>query len=123
MSRQRLIFVGTTVQDADLIDLVEQTFGLQFTHEEGSDPFIRVRTAAVYLGEHEFDDDDIAWPGGSETPLRSKTRAMIEIRDTSGDHCPQQDIADKIFASLRSEGCWQAVYIDDMQEVLDSIDP
>ena len=41
---------------------------------------------------------------------------MIEIRDTSGDHQRQQEIASKIFTALESAGWWRAVYIDDMQK-------
>jgi len=48
---------------------------------------------------------------------------MIEIRDTSGDQQRQQEIASKIFAALESAGRWRAVYIDDMQKVLDTYDP
>ena len=48
---------------------------------------------------------------------------MIEIRDTSGDQQRQQEIASKIFTALESAGRWRAVYIDDMQKVLDSYDP
>src|SRR5712664_3530004 len=48
----------------------------------GCDLYIRVRTVAVYIGGHDFDDDDIAWPEGSDIPLRSVYPAMIEIRDT-----------------------------------------
>ena len=48
---------------------------------------------------------------------------MIEIRDTSGDHRRQQEVAGKIFTALESAGCWRVVYIDDMQKVLDSYNP
>ena len=123
MSRQTFIFVGTTAQDADLIRLVEHALGRQFRHEEGSDPYIRAGTVAVYVGGHEFDDDDIAWPEGSVIPLHSKFPAMIEARDTTGNQLRQQEIADKIFAALRSGGRWPAVYIDDMQKILDHYDP
>jgi hypothetical protein len=78
---------------------------------------------AVYVGGYEFDDDDIAGPEGSDIPLRSVYPAMIEIRDTRGDHQRQQEIAGKIFTALASAGRWRAVYIDDMQKVLDSYDP
>ncbi len=70
-----------------------------------------------------FDDDDIAWPEGSDIALRSEYPAMIEIRDTSGDQQRQQEIASKIFTALESAGRWRAVYIDDMQKVLDSYNP
>jgi hypothetical protein len=123
MSRQTYIFAGTTAQDADLIRLVEHALGRQFTREEGSDPYIQVGTVAVYVGGHEFDDDDIAWPAGPAIPLHSKFPAMIEVRDTNGHQRRQQEIADTIFAALRSGGHWPAVYIDDMQKVLDLYDP
>jgi hypothetical protein len=123
MSRQTFIFVGTTAQDADLVRLVEQALGRPFTREKGSDPYIRAGAVAVYLGGHEFDDDDITWPGGPVIPLHSKFPAMIEARDTSGSQIRQQEIADQIFAALRSGGHWPAVYIDDMQKVLDRFDP
>ena len=123
MSRQTFIFVSAHAHDEDLMHLVEQTLGGRFIHEEGSDPYIRVGTVAVYVGGHEFDDDDITSPEGSDIALRSEYPAMIEIRDTSGDQQRQQEIASKIFAALESAGRWRAVYIDDMQKVLDTYDP
>jgi hypothetical protein len=123
MSRQTLIFVSAPAQDADLMHLIEQALGGQFIRAEGSDPYIRVGTVAVYVGGHEFDDDDIAWPRGSDIPLQSEYPALIEIRDTSGDFQRQQEIASKIFAALRSAGRHRAVYIDDMQKILDSYSP
>ena len=45
---------------------------------------------------------------------------MIEFRDTGGDQQCQQAIAAQVFAALKSAGRWPAVYIDDMQKVLDS---
>jgi hypothetical protein len=123
MSRQTFIFVSARAQDEDLMHLVEQVIGGRFIHEEGSDPYIRVGTVAVYVGGHEFDDDDIAWAEGSDIALRSEYPAMIEIRDTSGDQQRQQEIASKIFTALESAGRWRAVYIDDMQKVLDGYNP
>jgi len=103
--------------------LMEQTLGGTFTFEEGTDPYIRTGTVAVYVGEHDFDDDDIAWPGGSDVPLRSMYPTMIEFRDTGGDQQRQQAIAAQVFADLKSADRWPAVYIDDMQKVLDSYQP
>jgi hypothetical protein len=123
MSRQTFIFVSDPAQDPDLMHLIEQALGGNFRYEEGSDPYIRVGTVAIYAGVHEFDDDDIAWPGGSDIPLRSMYPAMVEIRDTDGDQQRQQAIADQVFAALKSAGRWRAVYIDDMQKVLDSYHP
>jgi len=68
-------------------------------------------------------DPDQAWPEGSVISLHSKFPAMIEVRDTTGDQLRQQEVANKIFAALRSDGRWPAVYIDDMQKVLDHFDP
>jgi hypothetical protein len=123
MSRQTFIFVGTTVRNTDLMRLVEQALGGHFRYEEGSDPYLRVGSVAVYLGGHEFDDDDIAWPEGGDIPLRTGFPVMIETRDTSGDHRRQQEVADKVFDALRTDGRWPVVYIDDMQKVLDRYDP
>jgi hypothetical protein len=123
MSRQTFIFVSAPAQDADLMHLIEQVLGRQFIREEGSDPYIRVGTVAVYVGGHEFDDDDIAWPQGSDIALQSEYPAMIEVRDTGDDLQRQQEIASDIFAALRSAGRHRAVYIDDMQKILDSYNP
>ena len=123
MSRQTFIFVSAPSQDADLMHLIEQALGRQIIRTEGSDPYVRVGTVAVYVGGHEFDDDDIAWPQGSDIPLQSEYPAMIEIRDTGGNLQLQQKIAAKVFAALRSTGRYRAVYIDDMQKVLDSYSP
>ena len=71
MSRQTFIFVGTTAQNADLVRLVEHALGRRSTHQEGSDPYIRTESVAIYIGGHEFDDDDITWPEGSAIPLHS----------------------------------------------------
>jgi hypothetical protein len=123
MSRQAFIFVGTTVQDAGLTRLVEQALNAHLHYEEGTDPYLRVGPVAVYLGRHEFDDDDITWPEGSEIPLHGRFPVMIETRDTSGDLRSQQQVATKIFDGLRAEGRWPVVYIDDMQKVLDRLEP
>jgi hypothetical protein len=123
MSRQTFIFVGTPARDDDLIRLIEQALGASFRHEEGSCPYVRVGRAAVYLDAHEFDDDDIAWPGGSDIPLHSDYPAMLEIRDTGGGQQRQQAIGGQLFRALESASRWPAVYIDDMQKVLASFRP
>ena len=122
MSRQTFIFVGAQARDADLMHLMEQTLDGTFTFEEGTDPYTRAGTVAVYVGKHDF-DDDIAWPGGSDVPLRSMYPTMVEFRDTGGDQQRQQAIAAQVFADLKSADRWPAVYIDDMQKVLDSYQP
>jgi hypothetical protein len=123
MSRQTFIFVSAQAHDEDLMHLVEQATGRRFIHAEGTDPYIRAGTVAVYIGGHEFDDDDIAWPEGSDIALRSEYSAMIEVRDTSGDHQLQEEVAGQIFAALESADRWRVVYFDDMQKVLDSYNP
>jgi hypothetical protein len=115
MSRRTLIFVGTQVPDADLMGLVERTLDGRFRYEAGSDPYLRVDHVAVYVGGHGFDDDDdIASPKGPEIPLHSEFPVMIETR---------QAVADDIFAALRAAHRWPAVYVDDMQKVLDQYNP
>ncbi len=123
MSRQTFIFVSAQAQDPDLMHLVEQALGGTFSYEEGSDPYIRVGPVAVYADGHEFDDDDIAWPDGSDVPLRSMYPTMIEIRDTGGDQERQQAVAGQIFDALAAAGRWRTVFIDDMQKVLDGYHP
>src|SRR5882672_6553737 len=104
MSRQTFIFVGTQARDADLMHLMERTLGGTFAFEEGTDPYIRVGTVAVYVGEHDFDDDDIAWPGGSDVPLRRNRpaggrpctsticrRSWTAISRPEMDHFPPND--------------------------------
>jgi len=122
MSRQTFIFVGTAAHDGDLAHLLEQVLGRKFTNEEGSDPYVRVGTTAVYLGSHDFDDDDVDGPTGPDIPLASSYPALIEVRDTAGDQQRQEEIASNLFTRLRAAGRWPAVYIDDMQKVVDSFD-
>jgi hypothetical protein len=123
MSRQTFIFVQAQPHDADLEHLVEQALGQRFTQEEGSDPFIRVGTVAVYVGGHEFDDDDITGPEGTDVPLHRKYPTMIEVRDTAGEYQHQVEVADKVFNALRSQGRWGIVHVDDMQKVVNSYQP
>jgi hypothetical protein len=49
MSRQTFIFVGALARDDDLMRLIEQALGAPFRHDEGSDPYVRVGSTAVYL--------------------------------------------------------------------------
>jgi hypothetical protein len=123
MSRQAFIFVGAPARDYDLMRVIEDALGASFRSEEGSDPYVRAGSTAVYLGAHEFDDDDIAWPDGSGIPLHSSYPAVLEIRDTSGDQQRQQAIGGQLFRALESAGRWPAVRIDDMQKVLNSYPP
>jgi hypothetical protein len=113
MSRQTFIFVGAPAADHDLPRMIEHILGASFRHKEGSDPYVRVGSTAVYLGAHELDDDDIAWPGG--IPLHSDYPAMLEIRDTAGDQQRQQAVGGQLFRALESVRRWPAVCIDDMQ--------
>lgn len=124
MSPQTFIFVGTTVQDADLTRLVERApLNAHFRlRGRAVTPTFWAGTVAVYLGGHEF-DDDIIWPEESDIPLHSSFPVMIETRDTGGDVRGQQQVAAKIFDGLRAEGRWPAVYIDEMQKVLDRFEP
>jgi hypothetical protein len=65
--------------------------------------------------------DDVAMPGCAQAirlgsaPEGSYVRTMASHR--------QLEVADQIFTALKSADRWRAVYIDDMQKVLDSYNP
>jgi hypothetical protein len=123
VSRNTDIFVSADEPLEEVMSVVEQALGRRFIHEEGSAPYIRIDPDSVYLGRHEFGDDDITWPDGSPVPLQSLYQHWIEVRDTEGDQQRQEELAKKIFEALRAHGQWKAVLIDDMQRIVDSYDP
>ena len=77
MSRQTFVFVGAQARDADLMHLTEQTLGGTFVFEEGTDPYIRVGTVAVYVGEHDF--------------RRRRHRLARRFRCPTPQHVPSHD--------------------------------
>jgi hypothetical protein len=59
------------------------------------------------------------WHGPADEWERGRQRQEY----TGGDLQRQQEIASEIFAALRTAGRYRAVYIDDMQKILDSYNP
>jgi hypothetical protein len=101
---------------------IEATLGGSFTTESGSDPYLRLDSVAVYVGGHEF-DDDIDFPDGSPVPLGSQYPCLVDVRDVTKDTHGQEEVAARIFDTLKVDNRWKVVYIDDMQKVLGSYDP
>jgi hypothetical protein len=123
MSRHTYLFVGSP-DDADAVmRVIEAALAGSFVTEPGSDPYLRQDPIAVYVGGHEFDDDDIDFPDGSPVPLASQYPCLIDVRDVTRDNRRQEEVGARIFDALQAENRWKLVYIDDMQKVLRSHDP
>jgi hypothetical protein len=125
VSHSTLIFAGPDQPSSAVRDVITAVLGGTFTvpAEQGEDPYLVHERADVYVGPHDHEDDDIAFPGGPWVPLRSGYPHSVEIRDIDRDIDRQQALAAKIFDALRADGRWQLVLIDDMQTVLDSYQP
>jgi hypothetical protein len=106
-----------------VISIIETALGRAFIRQAGSDPYIRADPVAVYMGGHDFDDGDIYSPAGTPIALKTTYPNLIDIRDTERNLQRQQDAAARIFAAIKADGRIKAVYIDDMQHVLDTYDP
>jgi hypothetical protein len=123
MSRRTYVFAGPA-QSADvLMSVIERALGRPFVREPGGDPYIRADSVSVYVSGHEFEDDDIASPAGTLVPLESEYPLMVDIRDGGRDSGRQEETAARILEAIRDDGRLRAVYIDDMQHVLDTFAP
>ena len=79
MSRQTFIFTGTRADDEDLAHLVEHAISREFVREEGSDPYIRLGPAAIYLlhwpartrRSSKFATPRVTSSGSTKSPARS----------------------------------------------------
>ena len=60
---------------------------------------------------------------GSPTTAENVPAYLADIRDTERDLSRQQQAAAAIFAAIKADGRLKAVYIDDMQHVLDMTEP
>jgi hypothetical protein len=125
VSRSTLIFAGPDEPVAAVRDVIESVLGGDFTFpaEDGEDPYLVHDRADVYVGPHDHEDDEIAFPDGTWVRLRSGYPHRVEVRDIDRDTERQQALASRIFDALRADGRWQLVYIDDMQAVLDVYQP
>jgi hypothetical protein len=122
VSQSTLIFAGPDESASAVRDVVQSLLGGRFTFptDKGEDPYLVHERADVYVGPHDHEDDEIAFPHGAWVPLHSGYPHRIEVRDIDRDIDRQQALARRIFDALRNDGRWRLVYIDDMQSVLDS---
>ena len=123
MSRNTYILAGPPGSAEMVMSIVETALGRSFIRPAGSDPYIRADPLAVYMGGHDFDDGDVYSPAGTPIALKTTYPNLIEIRDTERNLQRQQDTAGRIFAAIKADGRINAVYVDDVQHVLDSCDP
>ena len=123
MARRTYVFAGPSGSASVLMALIETATGRPFILEPGSDPYVRADPVAVYFARHEFDDGDIDAPDGTPIPLRTGYPYVADIRDTERDLHHQQEVAAAIFAAIKADGRLKAVYVDDMQHVLDMTEP
>ncbi len=123
MARRTYVFAGPSGSASVLKTIIETVVGRPFIHESGTDPYIRADPIGVYVAGHDFDDGDIDAPDGTPIPLRTGYPYLVDIRDTERDLHRQQQAAGVIFAAIKADGQLRAVYVDDMQHVLDMTQP
>lgn len=123
LSRHTYIFVAAPEPATDLMSVLEHGLSRRFIHEDGEDPYIRLDRDAIHLGRHDFGDHEISWPDGSDVPLHSEYRVLIDVRDTERNQVRQEAIGWRIFDALVADGRWKAVIIDDMRRIVGCYDP
>jgi hypothetical protein len=123
MARSTYVFAGPSGSASVLMSIIETATGRRFIREPGSDPYVRADPIGVYVAGHDFDDGDIDAPDGTPIALRTGYPYLADIRDTERDVHRQQQAAAAIFAAIKADGRLKAVYIDDMQHVLDMTEP
>ena len=123
MARRTYVFAGPSGSASVLMTIIETATGQPVIREPGSDPYVRADPIAVYVAGHDFDDGDIDAPDGTPIPLRTGYPHLADIRDTERDLRRQQQAAAAIFAAIKADGRLKAVYVDDMQHVLDMTEP
>jgi len=123
VSRRTYIFTGPPGSAEIVTTIIETTLGGSVIREPGRDPYLRADPVAVYVSGHDFDDGDIDSPAGTPVPLHTAYPHLIDIRDTERDLQRQEDTATRIFTAIKQDGRVKAVYVDDMQHVLDTYDP
>jgi len=123
MARRTYVFAGPSGSASVLMTIIETATGRPFIREPGSDPYIRADPIGVYVGGHDFDDGDIDAPDRTPIQLRTDYPYLADIRDNERDLNRQQQAAAAIFGAIKADGRLKAVYIDDMQHVLDMTEP
>jgi len=123
MARRTYVFAGPSGSASVLMSIIETATGRPFIREPGSGPYIRADPVGVYVARHDFDDGDIDAPDCTPIALRTGYPHLVDIRDTERDLHRQQQAAAAIFAAIKADGRLQAVYVDDMQHVLDMTEP
>jgi hypothetical protein len=123
VARRTYIFAGPPGAAAIVMSAIEAALNRSFTREPGTDPYLRADPVAVYVGAHDFDDDDIDGPDETPLALRTSYPLLIDVRDTDRNVARQQDAAVRIFAAIRADSSLRAVLVDDMQRVLDITGP
>jgi hypothetical protein len=123
VARRTYVFAGPSGSASVLMTIIETATGRSFIREAGSDPYIRADPIGVYVARHEFDDGDIDAPDGTPIPLQTGYPYVADIRDTERDPRRQQEAAAAIFAAIKADGRLKAVYVDDMQHVVDMTGP
>jgi len=123
MARRTYVFAGPAGSASIVMTIIEAATGRRFIREPGSDPYVRADTVAVYVSGHDFDNGDIDAPDGTPIALRTDYPHLADIRDTERNQERQHEVAARIFAAIKTDGRISAVYIDDMQRVLDMTEP
>jgi hypothetical protein len=123
VARSTYVFAGPSGSASVLMTIIETVTGRPFIREPGSDPYVRADPIDVYVSTHDFDDGDIDDPDGTPIELRTGYPYLADVRDTERDSHRQQQAAAAIFAAIKADGRLRAVYIDDMQHVLDMTEP
>jgi len=123
VARRTYVFAGPPGSASVLMTIIETATGRSFIREPGSDPYIRADPIAVYVASHDFDDGDIDAPDSTAIPLRTGYPYLADIRDIERDLHRQQQAAAAIFAAIKADGRLKAVFVDDMQHVLDMTEP
>jgi hypothetical protein len=123
VARHTYVFAGPPGSLSVLMTIIETAIGRPFIREPGSDPYIRADPIGVYVARHDFEDGDIDAPDGTPIPLQTGYPYLADIRDTERDLHRQQQVAAAIFAAIKADERLKAVYVDDMQHVLDMTEP
>ena len=123
MARRTYVFAGPADSADVLTSIIEAALGQTIIREPGSDPYVRAGPVAVYVSAHDFDDGDIDAPDGTSVALRTGYPHMADIRDNERNEQRQHEVAARIFSALKADGRLNAIYVDDMQHVVEMTKP